>query len=249
MNWYETQIVIGFPGGGGAPQNKLLQGFTLSEVLITLGIIGIIAAMTLPSLIGNYRAKQLSTGLKTAYSLITQAIDKMEADGLDTTPEAFGGVGGFYFKNKIKNYFQILVDCGEVFASMNTKYCYTNDGSYTDLSRKGKVTYAYFDDGQLVLKNGMLLMFENISTHKGTIYITVDVNGRNRTPNAWGWDVFTFQLVNRGGKGIVLPMGAEGTDKTNVSVYCKSKTYNGVNGMGCTAKALSEKDYFRSLFK
>ncbi len=236
-------------GGGGHPQNKLLQGFTLSEVLITLGIIGIIAAMTLPSLIGNYRAKQLSTGLKTAYSLITQAIDKMEADGLDTTPEAFGGVRDFYFKNKIKNYFQILVDCGEVFASMNTKYCYTNDGSYTDFSRKGEVSYQYLDDGQLVLKNGMLLMFENLSRNKGTIYITVDVNGRNRTPNAWGWDVFTFQLVNRGGKGIVLPMGAEGTDKTYVSVYCNSKMYNGVNGIGCTAKALSEKDYFRSLFK
>lgn len=31
------------------------KSFTLAEVLITLGIIGVVAAMTLPSLIGNYK--------------------------------------------------------------------------------------------------------------------------------------------------------------------------------------------------
>ena len=67
--------------------------------------------MTLPSLIGNYRAKQLSTGLKTAYSLIAQAIDKMEADGIDTTPEAFSSVSQS-FANKLKNYFEVLYDGG-----------------------------------------------------------------------------------------------------------------------------------------
>ena len=50
------------------------RAFTLSEVLITLGIIGIIAAMTLPSLIGNYRRKEVETRLKRAYSLLNQAL-------------------------------------------------------------------------------------------------------------------------------------------------------------------------------
>lgn len=59
---------------GGAPENNapvrvlanslnnkifLRTAFTLAEVLITLGIIGIVAAMTLPSLIGNYQKKLL----------------------------------------------------------------------------------------------------------------------------------------------------------------------------------------------
>ncbi len=233
--------------GGGHLQNKLLQGFTLSEVLITLGIIGIVAAMTLPSLIGNYRAKQLSTGLKTAYSLIAQAIDKMEADGIDTTPEAFSSVSQS-FANKLKNYFEVLYDCGSSFASMNTKYCAINDGSYTNFSRKSPMGFGVLDDGQFVLKNGMLLMFENMRG-SSNIYITVDVNGRNRTPNAWGWDVFTFQLVDRSGKGILLPMGAEGTNITDVNRYCNSKTSDGASGIACTAKALSEKDYFRNLFE
>lgn len=49
-------------------------GFTLAEVLITLGIIGVIAALTLPSLIQKKQTKELETGLKVAYSLINQAI-------------------------------------------------------------------------------------------------------------------------------------------------------------------------------
>lgn len=56
------------------------KGFTLAEVLITLGIIGIIAAMTLPSLIGNYKKKVLQNQFKVAYSLFQQAYLKIQAD-------------------------------------------------------------------------------------------------------------------------------------------------------------------------
>ena len=37
---------------------NMKKSFTLAEVLITLGIIGVVAAMTLPSLIGNYKKKR-----------------------------------------------------------------------------------------------------------------------------------------------------------------------------------------------
>ena len=40
------------------------KAFTMAEVLITLGIIGIVAAMTLPSLVGNYQKKQTAMQLK-----------------------------------------------------------------------------------------------------------------------------------------------------------------------------------------
>lgn len=49
------------------------SGFTLAEVLITLGIIGVVAAMTLPSLVGKYKEKQRVTQLKKAYSILNQA--------------------------------------------------------------------------------------------------------------------------------------------------------------------------------
>ena len=53
---------------------KSIRAFTLAEVLITIGIIGIIAALTIPNLMGLYRKKVVETRLKKFYSAINQAI-------------------------------------------------------------------------------------------------------------------------------------------------------------------------------
>ena len=52
------------------------SGFTLAEVLITLGIIGVVAALTLPNLITQYQKNATVQGLKVAYSLLSQAVQK-----------------------------------------------------------------------------------------------------------------------------------------------------------------------------
>lgn len=57
-----------------------LQGFTLAEVLITLGIIGIVASMTIPTLITNYQERVLITKNKQTFSLILQALNRAKAD-------------------------------------------------------------------------------------------------------------------------------------------------------------------------
>ena len=54
--------------------------FTLAEVLITLGIIGVVAAMTIPNLIANYREKVFVTSAKRGYSVLTNAMNKWNAD-------------------------------------------------------------------------------------------------------------------------------------------------------------------------
>lgn len=59
---------------------KFVCGFTMAEVLITLGITGIVAAMTLPAVINNSRNKQLEAGLKRSYSVISQALDMYQAE-------------------------------------------------------------------------------------------------------------------------------------------------------------------------
>ena len=46
------------------------KGFTLAEVLITLGIIGVVAAMTIPSLITKYQKKAIETKFKQDFSII-----------------------------------------------------------------------------------------------------------------------------------------------------------------------------------
>lgn len=55
-------------------------GFTLAEVLITLGIIGVVAAMTIPTLITNYQKRETLTRLKSAYAQPQQAIKLSESD-------------------------------------------------------------------------------------------------------------------------------------------------------------------------
>lgn len=56
------------------------KGFTLAEVLITLGIIGIVAAMTLPNIVGNYRKKTVETRLQRFYSVANNALKASEAE-------------------------------------------------------------------------------------------------------------------------------------------------------------------------
>ena len=54
-------------------KNKIQVGFTLAEVLITLGIIGVVSAMTIPNLIAKYQKEQTVVKLKKAISILNQA--------------------------------------------------------------------------------------------------------------------------------------------------------------------------------
>lgn len=63
-----------------------IKAFTLAEVLITLGIIGIVAALTMPTLINSTHGKELDAALKKAYSILQQAIQRMTfEEGLEIT--------------------------------------------------------------------------------------------------------------------------------------------------------------------
>lgn len=53
---------------------KINKGFTLAEILITLGIIGVVAALTMPVLIQNHRKSEIETKLKKVYTIMNQAI-------------------------------------------------------------------------------------------------------------------------------------------------------------------------------
>ena len=57
-----------------------LNAFTLAEVLVTLGIIGVVAALTMPTLIANYRKQVTETRLEHFYSMINQGLKQSELD-------------------------------------------------------------------------------------------------------------------------------------------------------------------------
>ena len=56
------------------------SGFNIAEVLITLGIVGLVAGMTIPTLMANYQKAQTVTQFKKAYSEIAQALKMAEAE-------------------------------------------------------------------------------------------------------------------------------------------------------------------------
>ena len=92
--------------------------FTLAEVLITLGIIGVVAAMTMPSLIQNYQKKQTAVRLEKFYSIMSQAVLQWQndegiivGDSMFTT-EDIGNVEKFkdWFENGIGKYIKTIAN-------------------------------------------------------------------------------------------------------------------------------------------
>lgn len=231
------------------------KAFTLAEVLITLGIIGVVAAMTLPTLVQNNRNRELQTGLKKGYSTIAQALDMYQAQtGERLKPGDMANWeemrDGFILK-----YFKVIKDCGRGYLNGS---CVLNNGWGLEGNSENYKTFTgktlnlhYFDDGQYILPDGALMLLEySISTGTGDLavsdfYISIDVNGFNKKPNKLGHDLFTFQ-IDRNGK--LLPMGAKGSKYYNPNNgYCNPNSSNNINGIGCTNQALSNKDYFKRL--
>ena len=56
------------------------QAFTLAEVLITLGIIGVVAAITIPLLVNNYRKKEIATRFEQNYNIIQNAFEMAQVE-------------------------------------------------------------------------------------------------------------------------------------------------------------------------
>ena len=233
--------------GGGNRLSSCISAFTLAEVLVTLGIIGIVAALTMPSLINNSQNRELQSALNKNYSVISQALDLMKADiGSDVNPADYDARE--FFKN-YKNYFKLISQSSSTGVLSGTQ----EEGDTSTLRVfAGYKTYSgiaslkndIFDDGQILLPDGSLILIEN-NGYSGKIFITVDINGVNKKPNIWGRDLFTFEITS---KGKLLPMGAEGTSYTNMSVYCSKNSKDTFNGIACTASALSDKDYFKKMY-
>ena len=228
-------------------KNSRKIAFTLAEVLITLGIIGVVAAMTISTLVTNARAKALQTGLQKAYSTLSQAIIMYENDNGMPITSAFGL---HELKPALMKYIITAKDCGwgtdPDKACMPSKNYVSDKDNYKDIYKtfngKNHISYSRFDDGQFVMNDSMFVMIENVRDNADT-YISVDVNGYNKKPNRLGQDLFMFQ-INSAGK--LVPMGTVGTFY-NTGEYCSLSNTDIMNGAGCTIKALTDKDFFKNL--
>ncbi len=224
--------------------NNRRAAFTLAEVLITLGIIGVVAALTIPNLIHIYNSIVLKSQLKKTYSVLSGAVNMIHAQtGLPVTPERYSVPLSFY--RELMKYVKVAKDCGNSGCTdINDVYRLEN---YQNFNFTAQLSYALFDDGQLILQDGTFLMFENLGGENGVILITADINGINKGPNAMGHDLFSFQVLDNE----LVPSGADAS-RYNLKTYpdyCSHSGNSNFNGIACTYKALKDPDYFKNLPK
>jgi len=191
--------------------NKLKDkkaAFTLAEVLITLGIIGIVAAMTIPNMITNYQKQQTVTKLKKIYSTLSQAYKLSIADNGDYGAwEKKEDIGADeFFKRYWAPYIKVVQvcdtyqDCG-----YSENYPWQTLGG----DRKNSVAVVDSNNRKTILTiDGILLSIGN------NIY--VDLNGANK-PNIYGKDFFSFSYDEKG----IVP-GCFNNTKEFIFVRCRN---------------------------
>ena len=188
---------------------KILSAYTLAEVLVTLGIIGIVASLTIPQIVQNYKEKVYKNEYKKAFSdlsqVFTTAINNSEL--LTRTTD--------YDKNAttseweaIKKYIKYTKECspkdlyscwadGDKFGNMPNN----NSGAYSIIDIRGRSWTVYYP-------------YQNI-------YL-VDTNGL-KGPNQFGKDRFPLALGDKNGNRIqqgdavkVIPL----RDEPNKNSWC-----------------------------
>lgn len=170
-------------------------GFTLSEVLITLGIIGVIAALTIPLIVTNYQKKQTAVQLKQAYSLMYQAINFAILDNgpIETWNWYSSSVSKLFSDIYLKPYLKVVKE----YTTLPSDYvisCPNSSVSCLGYGGADKTTTAKY-----ILENGVMIItgFTSSSGSRGLTIIT-DINGF-KGPNRYGRDVFMFSMDTKSG--------------------------------------------------
>ncbi len=175
--------------------------FTLAEVLITLGIIGVVAAMTLPSLISNHRKHVVETSLKKSYSVLSQMLQRSELENSDasswTLPPASAGSANQFFlqyfypylnivetHDSVRDYNRIFTSADVASGSQSWYYANNHNSSWYNLA------------------DGTSIALRPLNSFATTIYVVLP-GAKNKERLIVGKDVFSFSLRNYGSKRII----------------------------------------------
>ena len=223
------------------------SAFTLAEVLITLGIIGVVAAMTLPTLVNKYQQKQTIAQLQKVYSILNQAFRRSEADNESSIYWDTSKGTQVFFNTYWRPYLNIIEECK---GNKTTACAYTSsqpwkranntkdgyfvviaqwrtpvilaDGSFVSIltgSGYGSSTGDTDEDGNIEIEDG------------ADTRIIVDLNA-SKLPNTFGKDVFLLERV--AGKGI-MPYGYN-KDDDEIDANCSKSG----SGYMCAAKLMRD---------
>lgn len=168
-------------------ENKKQKGFTLAEVLITLGIIGVVAALTIPNLIKNYQKEQYVTQVKKVYTTIEQAIKLSEVENGSYNTWQYGtvnqnGTEAVNFANTyLIPYMSVAKNCGTATGCwVHPKKFDGTNTSYADSSLYSK----------FILNDGTTI---HVATFTTGVSIHFDINGL-KGPNIYGHDILIYSI-------------------------------------------------------
>ena len=213
--------------------------FTLAEVLITLGVIGIVAALTL-SLIQSYKERVTVTKVQKAYSILNQAFKRIseEYGEPQNWPDVQNGAPNcnscaLAHKNLYSKYI-IGKNHNGARGNTNDPIKTLNGGIFTwnrynpSITTSDGIVYQFSHFRNC---GGYLLTTGNLSACEMGGDVSIDINGYDKGPNQLGKDVFAFVTAQNG----VYPAGLPGS-------YTAGDCKLSGRGFSCTEYILREKN-------
>lgn len=172
-------------------------GFTLAEILVALGIIGVIAAMTMPTFTSSTAEAKIGPALATAVSNFEQANAAMlQANGVEKISKAVAakrGISSIHtispddYCNKLSDYLKFSNTTGGII------------GNEATILTKNGVSYKVSFFPAEVLNKQNANIGANPVPHKILMGgVTIDINGPNAKPNQDGVDKFYFGMFEDG---------------------------------------------------
>lgn len=188
------------------------RAYTLAETLITVGIIGVVAAMSIPLLIVNYQKTVTVNKLKYVYSQINNAIKLSEVDSGDLSGWKFSSrTGASFFEEYLQPYMRGV-----------TKVALKKTGMiYKESSGARETGLALLRDlnsaNIYTTLNGVQLFFGSVTvsgSNASSVGFIIDTNGYD-PPNQFGKDLFIFTISAQKG---LYPMGFYNTSEFTFNV-------------------------------
>lgn len=164
------------------------QAFTLAEVLITIAIIGIVAAMTLPSVIANYKKKEIPIRLKKFSSTMQNAFNMAKLE--------HGPVESWKFPEHQMDFDEVNEFAHTYLYPYITgiKDCTSKEGICQKMSQNMYTATSYTIPVHIFADGGCFLFVTGgANENSANIHFTYDYNCLGK-PNEPDKDIFTFYL-------------------------------------------------------
>ncbi len=225
-------------------RHRLFQpSFTLAEVLITLGIIAIVATMTLPTIIQKQQTKAILTSLNKSYSELQNIVNLISNNYGEDVGVVVKQLDNNQLNQLFMSYYDNAQDCTDntCFNGRNITYYNYVDIPLKSFAEGDKTINAYLSNQRFITKDGRLFIFGERAQHdiNNGLIISVDVNGPFKKPNAWGRDTFSFKITQKQ----IKPCGGLVLCSNVYNFNCNSSQKGIYSGIGCTYYALTKKGF------